>query len=142
MQKQEAEQKEEEKKSAIRTHIVTSYHIEEATQLLSIVKHLTSREAEAYLVSFNAKRNAKKPPPPAPIAPPQSVLNSLLDHDNYDERSSQKSIIRKKNKNRELSGSDSESDVSVHFPDSPRKEQRMSDLSNDMQHISLAKAGG
>jgi len=154
--KEDAEQKEEERMSAIRTHILTTYNIEQGTKLLKAVKHLRSREAEAFLKTvYNEKFPKKAPPPPPPVVqratplntpfvvPPaqQSVLNSLLDHDNYDEPSVQK--IRKRSKNSQLSGSDSESDVSVHPPpDSPRKVQRMNDLSSDMQCISLAKDAG
>jgi len=90
------------------------------------------------------------PPPPIvqPAAPqpaalqPRSILNSMLDHDDYDINSPPKTPVGKKNKNRDSSGSESESDIVVRFPDSPSKQQRVDDLSSSMSSVNLAAAEG
>lgn len=160
-EKEDAEQKEEERMSFIRERILTTYNLEQATKLLKAVKHLRSRDAEAFLKTVHNDKFPKKPPPPPAMRPSAQVAQPvtdvpvfaqvaqhatvvpafaprsrpLLDHDDYDEPSSKKTIIRK-NKNRELSGSDSDSDQ---IPDSPQKVQCVSDLSSEMRLINLAR---
>jgi len=135
-QQQETKKIEEEKKIALRTHVLTSYPLDEANQLLALSQHISVQEFESYLRNFTSKKSAPPVKIP-PQSPPKSVLN-LLDNDSYDEP-----ISRKKNKTRDLSSSssESESDVSVILPDSPRKEQRLNDLADSMSSIQLANSG-
>lgn len=154
--KEDAENKEADRKSAIRTHVLMHYTLEQATKLLKVLKNLSSQEAEAFLRTVHNEKSVKKaPPPPPPIVQPHivqpsvaqnppvmhqvapststakkpTVLNALLDRDEYDVRSP------RRKKNRDVYSSESDGDV---IPDSPSKEQRINELSSSMSTVDLA----